>query len=232
MLIMAENLNKDLIKQSLGSSFKENYTTSAEQAKSVLLSKPFELILISDKLKEGDPFQLCSWIRNQNELKHIPVFFLSEDSDSKLKVVAFHVGADDFIGIPFDSMEFQARANRAVARFKDSHDQTPSITAGPLTINVDQQRAQIEYANGLVEIDLTPTEFKILWTLTRRQQQIFTRDQLISAIWGETVHITDRAVDTHVSTLRRKLGPISKAIESVYGMGYRFNLSKIKRNSK
>jgi two-component system, OmpR family, phosphate regulon response regulator PhoB len=197
--------------------------SSIKEAKACLEGACFDLVLLDLSLPDGEGFKICSHIRQSDSLRDIPIIFLTGREEIEDKEMAFAMGADDYIVKPVDSRELKARVVSRLQRVSRKAEE--SIFAGNLRLNVPLQ--QVAVGNGASEtlLTCTPLEFKILYFLCKQEDRVFTRDQLISAAWGESVHLLDRTVDTHVSHLRKKLAAASSShtINPVRGLGYRFS---------
>ncbi len=133
----------------------------------------------------------------------------------------FDLGGDDYLTKPFSPAELRARVG-AVLRRSYPAENTPVVTKGNLELNNSSQRAFHIEGSSKKEIELTHIEFKILKYFFEHEDHMFSRAQIIDEIWGNDTHITERTVDTHISKLRKKLGPLGEYFESVHGAGYRF----------
>ena len=151
----------------------------------------------------------------------VPIVMLTARDDEVDRVLGLELGADDYITKPFSPRELVARV-RAVLRRGERRevDAGDQVRAGDVMIDIP--RMQTTVAGRAVE--LTPTEFQLLLTLARRPGRIFTRSQLLDALHGVAFESYERAIDTHVKNLRRKLEPDPRNpryVLTVYGVGYR-----------
>jgi DNA-binding response OmpR family regulator len=147
---------------------------------------------------------------------------VSTRSKDTEKVVGLEIGADDYLTKPYNSLELIARIRVALRR-----GQVPeaggtktggSYKSGPLEINVDERAAKINKK----EIKLTKKEFDLLVTFVSKPGKVFSRSGLMEIVWGYTYNSLQRTVDSHIKTLRKKLGSLADQIETVTGVGYKW----------
>lgn len=198
----------------------------AEARNQIQQMDSIDLILLDVGLPDGDGFGFLAQLKIQNEPFLVPVVFLTARSETADIVMGFSLGADDYIVKPFNPFEFRARIDAKIKSINDRKMETETHQIGPLKINLNQLKAFITKDGQIEQIDLTPLEFKIISFLAKNVECVFNRDQLIDQIWGNGICINDRAVDTHMSNLRRKIKVSGYTIESIYGMGYVLRRSK------
>jgi two-component system OmpR family response regulator len=182
-----------------------------------------DLVVLDLGLPKLDGLDVTREIRRDSSL---PIIMLTARDDELDKLLGLELGADDYLTKPFSPRELVARV-RAVLRRADSAagggtDGRQVIRAGDLTLDVPRMRADLAGRR----VDLTPTEFQLLATLAAQPGRIFTRSQLLDAVHGVAFESYERAIDTHVKNLRRKLEPDPRApvhVLTVYGVGYRFS---------
>lgn len=148
----------------------------------------------------------------------IPIVMLTAKGEDTDIVTGLELGADDYITKPFSPKVLVARVRAVLRRnMTATTNETDKIEIHGITIDPGKHVVKV----GNVPIDLTLTEFKILHFLARRPGWVFTRYQLVEASRGEDADVTDRSVDVHIASLRKKLGPAGKYVETVRGVGYR-----------
>ena len=187
-------------------------------------NKFYDLVLLDLGLPDGDGTRFLSEMRLSDSLKNLPVFIISSDSNVLSKITAFSLGADDYICKPFHPMELKARVEAKIRQIKRNVEQQDIISVGKLTLNLTKMHVLLNDATK-TRLDLTPIEFKMLSIFVRRPETIFSRNQLIDEIWGNSVYITDRTVDAHISHLRKKILASDLHISTVTGEGYRLLLN-------
>jgi DNA-binding response OmpR family regulator len=151
----------------------------------------------------------------------IPIVMLTARDDELDKLLGLELGADDYLTKPFSPRELVARVRAVLRRADRPPEAAETIRAGNVTLDVPRMR--VEVAGTAVE--LTPTEFQLLSTLAARPGRIFTRAQLLDALHGVAFETYERAIDSHIKNLRRKLEPDPRRpryVLTVYGVGYRF----------
>lgn len=196
--------------------------TSVKEARILLEKEQFDLILLDLTLSDGDSLKLCTHVRQTETIKNIPIIVMTGRTDIEDKELAFSVGADDYIEKPFNRRELRARVVFRLQRRLQF--QEHNYTIGNLRFSGPLQRVVVFENSKEIPLDFTPLEFKILYYFSSREDHIISRDQVISRVWGENVHLYERIVDTHVSNIRKKLNNHNSdySIKSVHGSGYKF----------
>ena len=177
------------------------------------------LIVLDVGLPDIGGFEVCRSVRKFSD---VPVIFLTSRSDEIDRVVGLEIGGDDYVVKPFSPRELLARI-KAIRRRHDRAASAPAETPadtelryGPITIDLEKFRVR----SGNREIILTAQEFKLLELLVRHPGRVFTRAQVLNRAWGDGGLVTDRTIDVHVKSLRKKFGKLD-FIETVRGIGYR-----------
>lgn len=191
---------------------------SGKEALHTLQTVVVDLILVDGMMPEMDGFTLSEAIRSGSE---VPILFVTalDDRDSKLK--GFEAGVDDYVTKPFDSEELHARIQAILKRSQNMQVPLSEMTRGVLTINLSARSVTV--AGKKVQVTLK--ELELLSLLMRSEGRAFSREELLTHIWGEHYEGTTRTVDTHIKTLRIKLGPpADQYIHTVWGIGYKFEV--------
>lgn len=181
------------------------------------VEKP-DLVLLDLMLPGIDGLDICRELRRETK---IPIIMLTARVEETDKLIGLEIGADDYITKPFSPREMVARV-RAVLRRAQGDSSAEVIRAGILTLDRNRFIVLINEK----EISLTPTEFEILATLASQPGRIFSRSQLLLAVRGVTFESYERAIDSHIRNLRKKLDFDGTGIEwivTIHGVGYKFN---------
>jgi two-component system phosphate regulon response regulator PhoB len=202
-------------------SYRVRTAATGPEAIAALEAETPDLVVLDLLLPGMSGLEVLTEIRGRAELERIPVILLTALREEQQRIDGLALGADDYVAKPFSPRELVLRVGAVLRRV---HQAPPSgagatiLRAGPIALNVEAASAEL----GGRDLELTPTEFKLLQTLMERRGRVQSRRQLLEAAWGVTANITTRTVDMHVQRLRNKLGPAADWIETVRGFGYRF----------
>jgi two-component system phosphate regulon response regulator PhoB len=194
-------------------------TALGEQALRISQDRLPDLILLDLMLPDLDGLEVCRAIKADPVTSRIPIVMLTAKGEEADVVVGLEMGADDYLPKPFSPRVLVARL-RAVLRRGETEvaqEQDPPVRVNEIEIN--PSRHEVRVAGQPIE--LTATEFKLLYLLARRPGRVFTRQSIIDAIHDGFAAVTDRSVDVQVVALRRKLGSAGQQIQTVRGVGYR-----------
>jgi two-component system alkaline phosphatase synthesis response regulator PhoP len=194
----------------------ESASTGREGLDMALLRKP-DLILLDLNLAGWSGLELCKTLKETKETAHIPLFMLTGQVHTQRKILAFELGADDYLTKPFEMLELVARIKAVLRR----HGAVPEdiVQLAGITLNLTAYSANVDKK----PLKLTATEFGLLHMLMKNPGRILTRKHLLERIWGYAEDISTRTVDVYVRRLRQKLGTRrSVCIESIHGIGYKF----------
>jgi len=182
----------------------------------------FSLLILDLMLPDGSGLDLCKKIKSEPKTENIPIIILTAKDDEVDKVVGFELGADDYVTKPFSVRELILRIKAVLKRGQKKEDLVEvERKFGDLIIDVESHEV---YVNNN-QIDLTALEFRLLRQLVDRRGRVQSRDQLLEDVWGYSVEVTTRTVDTHIKRLREKLGPMGKYVQTIRGVGYKFSRS-------
>ena len=204
------NLEKD--------GYKTETAVSGEEALKKAKAKRPDLIILDLMLPGIDGLEVCKKLKSDTKTENIPVIMLTAKSEESDIITGLELGAQDYITKPFSPKVLIARVRRILQK-TIAHD----LEKAPVKIHelvIDSARHEVLIKNKPVE--LTFTEFSILYKLAKRPGMVFTRYQIVDSIRGEDYLVTDRAIDVQIVSLRKKLGPCGKYIETVRGIGYKF----------
>jgi two-component system response regulator ResD len=212
-----------MVRGALGTQFHLVIVDQISSALAEIEKHHFDLMIIDIVLPDGNGFELCAQLKNMEKTRSTPVVFLTAKAETKDKVMGFALGADDYIAKPFDPLELRARIESKMRKLTDKVLDADYLVCGPIRLSMGFQKAFISENSAFREIDLTPNEFKLLYFFMRHEAYVLSRAQLLDSVWGHALNVTDRTIDTHICTLRKKLYPLGNMIESVFGEGYRFS---------
>jgi DNA-binding response OmpR family regulator len=178
-----------------------------------------DLVILDIMLPDIDGLEVCKALRNHSELAHVPIIFLTARVSETDRIVGLELGANDYIVKPFFIRELIARIKN---QFRGASTPARSMRAGALELDRSSCRVLLNSS----EVSLTATEFRLLEFLMSRPGVVYSREQLLDAVWGHDRAVTDRTVDVYILRLRQKIeadptNPIF--IRAVRGFGYSFN---------
>jgi len=178
-----------------------------------------DLVLLDLMLPGLDGLELCRRLKEDPVTRPIPIIMVTAKGEESDVVLGLGMGADDYVAKPFSPRELTARVRAVLRRGKVrvSGDRRERVVIGPVVVDAGRHEVTVEGE----PVSLTATEFRLLHVLVSHPGRAFSRDQLLSRAIGETVAVTDRNIDVHVRTIRRKLGSQRDLIETVRGVGYR-----------
>jgi len=193
---------------------------NGEQVLALMKEKVYSLVILDWMLPGVSGLDICKKIRAENNTNQdIPVLLVTARAQTTDIVLGLEMGADDYITKPFELPVFLARV-RALLRRSVRSQMTESdvrIQIGALVL--DSERHEVLCNENRTE--LTPSEFKLLHAMMKNRGRVLTRERLIELVQGEGVTVIDRAIDTHIFGLRKKLGDCANLVETIRGVGYR-----------
>jgi DNA-binding response OmpR family regulator len=223
----AYDLAQMIIRELEAQSYHVFHTTDGVSALQVHATEQPALVILDWMLPKLDGLEVLRRIRQTSPT---PVLMLTARGEETDRVVGLELGADDYLTKPFSMRELIARV-RALLRRTELVQQILQAdqdgVGGPLTygrLNLDPKSHLVTIDSA--PLDLSPSEFALLHLLLRSPGRAFSRAYLLDTVWGETYAGGDRSVDNTILRLRKKLGPLGEAIETVWGIGYRLRAER------
>ncbi len=176
-----------------------------------------DLVLVDIMLPGQNGFDVCRKIKNNSDLKNIPVIILSAKGEEIDMILGLELGADDYVSKPFSPKVLFSRIKAILRRGKEPEKAPKLLLFGDFTLDVSRYLLK---KNG-EPVTITLSEFGILKRLLIQQGKVLTRNQLLNDVHNDDVFIVDRNIDVHIASLRKKLGPNFNWVETVRGVGYR-----------
>ena len=180
------------------------------------------VILLDVMMPKLDGFEVCRQIREESA---VPIIMITARGEDFEKIMGLDIGADDYIGKPFSGGEVMARVRAILRRLsRDGGARLQFFSYRGLTIDLDTYTTTVDGE----AIPLTKKETELLWTLAANRQKVFSRDNLLDAVWGYDYYGDNRTVDSHIRRLRAKLDKRDHpgwSIATIWGVGYRFEVN-------
>ncbi len=206
----------------------EGYETvpvmDGKKALDVIAEQDPDLILLDWMLPRMSGVEICKAVRQNHDLRHIPVLMLTARGDEADKVSGLSIGADDYMTKPFSVPELMARI-KALLRRAPAKPLKKAKKFSNLTVDFDKKQVM----RGSRVVHLGPTEFRLLQIFLSQPEKVFSREDLLKAVWGDSIYVENRTVDVHVKRLRQALNANGEKdiIRTVRSAGYA--LSEIKK---
>jgi two-component system phosphate regulon response regulator PhoB len=190
---------------------------NGEDAIRRLAQEKFKLVILDWMLPGVSGLEICKRLRSQSTPDVVSILMVTARADSADVIAGLDAGADDYVTKPFDLHVFLARVRALRRRHEAARPPGKKLKNGNLTIDLEAY----EVSCSGEPLQLTPSEFKLLAALMQNEGRALSREKLIDLVQGENVTVVDRAIDTHVFGLRKKLGACSDVVETIRGVGYR-----------
>lgn len=200
-----------------------NVFTANNGRDAIKLAKQYipHLIILDVMMPEMDGIETCEEIRKQPVLNNTVVAFLTARSEDYSQIAGFEAGADDYISKPIKPKVLVSRVCALLKRFGKTDEQAEPSESNIIRLgNLVIDREKYTVINNGVELALPRKEFSLLLLLISKPEKVFTRDEIYSAIWGDSIVVGDRTIDVHIRKLREKIG--EEYIKTVKGVGYKF----------
>jgi DNA-binding response OmpR family regulator len=198
-------------------------SASGEKVLPLARQHPPALFILDIMVPGNNGFEVCRHIRESRDLAKIPVIFLTARSSEEDRVRGLELGADDYISKPFSPRELIARVRAVLRRFEQGI--TSNITTPDFELNCDSMTLTVRGQ----PVDITATEFRLLHFLASHSSKVFTRDQVLDAVWRDMSFVTPRSVDVYIRRLREKIEKDPedpRYLKTVRGAGYKFESGK------
>ena len=192
--------------------------TDGMQAIQICRQKEFDLIIMDVMMPELDGFSACREIR---KFRDTPIIMLSARGEEYDKIHGFELGSDDYVVKPFSPKELMMRVGAVIKRSGKNGDSVQKDVFTYEGLEVDFSARTVTVDGKRVE--MTPKEYDLFFYMVRNKGLALTRESLISEVWGYDFFGDERTLDTHIKLLRKSLGPYSRCIVTLRGVGYRFD---------
>ncbi|MCL4126354.1 UNVERIFIED_CONTAM: hypothetical protein GTU68_015776 [Idotea baltica] len=220
-----EYIAEVLIAYCQNSGFEVTHLASGAEVVATVKSQTFDLMLLDLMLPDMDGIEICKQVRQFSQLPIIMVTAKSEEID---RLIGLELGADDYICKPFSPREVIVRIKTVLRRTLAIQPylmpQSPELILGSFVLKPDEYEARF---NGHF-LELTPKEFMLLRMLVEHPGRVYTRDDILNALYSDFADVLDRNIDTHIKNIRKKIhavSSVSNPIRSVYGVGYKIDMS-------
>lgn len=192
--------------------------SEGESALNMVRTHKPDLVVLDVNLPGLSGLEICRSLRADKETREIPIIMLSSRGEEIDRVLGLEFGADDYVTKPFNTQELILRINNVLRRVYKEDASDESFSQGDLSVNFLKHEVTVKGET----VQLTLTEFKLLSSLLESVGQVKTRDYLLEHIWEHGEGVYSRTIDTHIQRLRTKLKEAGRYIETVRGVGYRF----------
>ena len=197
--------------------FSVRVAETGEDALTMLAEDPPDVVLLDWMLPHVSGIEICRRIRRGRETADLPVIMLTARSEEADRVRGLDTGADDYMTKPFSPAELVARINALLRRARPSL-AADELRAGDVVMDLAAHRVRV----GGREVELGPTEFRLLRHFLENPGRVYARGQILDAVWGRDIHVEDRTVDVHIGRLRKALRAAAgnDPIRTIRGAGY------------
>jgi len=196
--------------------FPVRWTARGKEAVAIVGEGKTDMVILDVGLPDVDGFEVCRQIRGGEKGARVPILFLSSRSDEVNRVVGLEMGGDDYLVKPFSPRELVARIKAIRRRLLVATEERRRVSHGSIVLDFETMKTTC----GEREIALTRQEMRLVELFLSRPGRVFTREEVLDRAWGEGGLVTDRTIDVHIKTVRKKFAPYA-FIETVRGTGYR-----------
>jgi len=194
-----------------------------KSAKQLIQDMPPNCLVVDWMLPDSSGIELIRWLRRQPRLCNIPALMLTARAAEADKIMGLDAGADDYMTKPLSLRELQSRI-RALLRRPSTYDEAHNLLQiGSVSMNLDKHQVSVHNK----PLTLSKTEYQLLRFFLSHPDRVYSRNQILSAVWGDDAFVSDRTVDVHILRLRKLLKPfkLAQTIKTVRGSGYCFSLT-------
>lgn len=201
---------------------KENFDVQAAADGREALAKchahPPDVVVLDLMIPAPDGLQVCRQLRSEPRTKHVRILMLTAKDEETDEIVGFNMGADDYVSKPFRVKPLIERVKALLRRPTGEGEEREHLAIDGIEIDNTLHMVKVDGS----ELPLTPTEFRLLWTLARQPGRTFSRNELLDCCRGEDANSMERTIDVHVRALRKKLSEKADVVETIRGVGYRY----------
>ncbi len=213
---------RELVCQSLAQNdFRTVGCRDVQEAKQSLAELNPDCLVVDWMLPDGSGVELIRWMRRHNQYQQIPVLMLTARAQESDMITGLDSGADDYLTKPMSLRELNARVKALLRRPAAYQEEIDLVQVGPISMNLRTHEVFVSE----VSVELTKTEFRLLQLFMENPKKVFTREQILDAVWGVNTYLGDRTVDVHILRLRKllKAHGVDGMIKTVRGTGYRIS---------
>ncbi len=212
---------QELLKYNLGQEgYRISSAVTGEEGLKLVKSRVPDLIILDLMLPGMDGLEICRILKRDDRTRYVPVIMLTAKGEESDIIAGLELGAEDYITKPFSPRVLIARLRMVLRRRDQSREADEAGLLAIHELSINQVRHEVMVKGK--PLKLTLTEFRLLHFLAKNRGRVFTRYQMVDAVRGDDYSVTERSVDVQIVGLRRKLGAAGKYIETVRGVGYRF----------
>ncbi len=220
LVVDAKNGNPDSISKNIeDEGFATVRVVDLNKVQDLVLSEKPKAVVVDQDDFGNEIWEMYKNLKDDFDTRKTALIVISSDGDENEIVKAYQVGADDYVVKPFSSKSTVARMKAIIDRVEKN--ESKKIKVKDIEIDLDEHKVK----KSGKPIDLTYIQFKLLYLLASRRENVFSRKEILEKVWGRKVYVTNRTVDVHIKRLREKLGEYkypSQYIETIHGTGYRF----------
>jgi DNA-binding response OmpR family regulator len=216
LLLIEDDLeNQALLRDVLGDRYRVIFAKDGEEGFRMARAETPDLVLLDLMMPKLDGVETCGLLRSHEATRHIPIIVLTASSDFEMQLKALDLGADDLLQKPFRPRELLARISTKLRRIEENKRPVSHLKCNDLEMDLDRFECRIR--GDLIVLSVL--EFNLLRYFVENFNRVLSREKILQAVWRDAV-VTDRTVDTHMTSLRKKLQNSSLAFATLYGAGY------------